>query len=40
MAEFTQASPERSRMRVYVFGNEDVPEDRKAIEVAKKWTVR
>jgi Ni,Fe-hydrogenase maturation factor len=23
-------------MKVYVFGNEDVPEDRKAIEVAKK----
>jgi Ni,Fe-hydrogenase maturation factor len=23
-------------MRVYVFGNEDVPEDRKAIEVAQK----
>jgi hypothetical protein len=36
VAEFSPAPSERSRMKVYVFGNEDVPEDRKAIEVARK----
>jgi Ni,Fe-hydrogenase maturation factor len=36
VAEFPPASPEQSRMKVYVFGNEDVPEDRKAIEAARR----